>query len=169
VSQFEWKDWLGPTSVLIASIITQLVTVILVFANQQQTYKRYAKEKLWDLKRELYSDALSKLGDIYYIYEDVHPKYSNPMVTEEQKLKLRADEQEVFDIINELQKIIDGNQVIVSSPFSELYRPIHNIYFWAFGTATNDYHTVLAKRRKEVRRIHKALIEQARQELDIGK
>jgi hypothetical protein len=47
---YDWKDLVGPAGVLIASIITQIATVGILFANQRLSYKRYAKEKLWDLK-----------------------------------------------------------------------------------------------------------------------
>jgi hypothetical protein len=168
MSQLEWKDFAGPTSVLIASIVTQLVTVILVFVSQRQAYKRYGREKMWDLKRELYSKALSKLTEMYNVYISIRKRYPFPTLTKEQASEVMPDEEKVFSTIIDFQTLIHDNEAIFSKSFVKLCEPIHGIYDVVHGTAANDYARVLAVRKREIHDIHKTLLEQTRKELGTG-
>ena len=165
MSQLEWKEFAGPTSVLIASIITQLVTVIILFENQNLSYKRYAKEKLWDLKRELYSKIISKLSDMHGDYVKAHALYTIEGADEEFKRNALSNEKAFFDKLLEAQTFFQDNQPIFSKAFSDNFQAIYKIHRSQADTAFADYAFVLLTRRNSVRDIHASLLKQSQIEL----
>jgi hypothetical protein len=52
----DWKDVLSPAGVLVAALITQLVTIGVTIGNHRLTFRRYGQEKVWDIRRGLQPD-----------------------------------------------------------------------------------------------------------------
>jgi len=117
MSQLEWKDWIGPGGVLLASIITQVVTVALLIANNRMAYKRSRREKLWDLKRDLYSKVIAKVGEIK---------------SDDTEARKRASESEyqTFPKIMQAQDLFCDNYLIFSRALLEKFEPINGNNLW---------------------------------------
>jgi hypothetical protein len=168
MDQLGWKDLVGPRGVLLAVIIAQIVTVSLIFANNKLGYKRSQREKLWDLKRELYSKVISKVGDIQSAYS-MTSGLSGPsefLCANEDIIKQAMEnEYDVFQIIIEAQELFKDNYVILSRTFLKTFRPINDIEMLNFYDP-KSYDDLLAERRRFFDKLHKALVEQARKELE---
>jgi hypothetical protein len=164
VNNFEWKDLAGPVGVLLASIITQLVTIGVLFANQRLSYKRYAHEKLWDLRRELYSKMLSNLSEMVAIYVKVHGLYTLQGADEEHKRATLLEERIYFDELLEVQALFLDNQPIFSKAFADRFTLVYDVQK-VDPTNEADYASVLAQRRRRIYDAHASLLEQAQREL----
>jgi hypothetical protein len=160
----EWKDLTGPAGVLIASIITQIVTVGILFANHRLSYRRYSKEKMWDLKRELYSKVLSKLSEVISAYLSAKTLYA--LDGSDDKLTANAMEQEnrTFPLIHEAQTIFRDNYAIFSREFTRNFDVILDMH--SPEIPEDNYGDALEFRLSVIRKIHDNLLEQARKELN---
>ena len=158
----EWKDLTGPAGVLIASIITQIVTVGILFANHRLSYRRYSKEKMWDLKREMYSKVLSKLSEVISAYISAQTLYL--LDGSDDRLRANATEQEnrTFPLIQEAQTLLRDNYVIFSREFTRKFDAIYDTP----EVSEDDYGDELEFRLSLVRKLHDDLLEQARKELN---
>ena len=169
MGQLGWKDLIGPGGVLLSSIITQLVTIALLFANNNMAYKRSRREKLWDLKRELYSKVISKVIDIQAAYAMARGLYDLPGADDALKKTAMENEYNVFQTIIQAQDIFDDNYLMFSRAFLRAYAPIKDLNMLE-PTLSNaePYSNVLAERKRFMDKLHVSLVAQARKELETG-
>jgi hypothetical protein len=169
--QLEWKDLIGPCGVFLATIITQIVTVALLFANNKMTYKRSRREKLWDLKRELYSKVISKVSAIQSDYAMTTQFYHlNPGGDEEDAFRKTAAQMEYtsFPTIIQVQNVFRDNYLIFSRAFLRAFEPINDITLYDPSRNAESYGDVLIERKSLLATLHESLVAQARKELETG-
>jgi hypothetical protein len=165
-----WKELIGPGGVLLASIIAQIVTVIIVFANNRMAYKRSRREKLWDLKREIYSKVISKVSDILAAYDKAIEVYNVPGADESLKKTAAENERTVFQKIVEAQELFRDNYLIFSRAFLRIFQSINGIKMLDLYNypGPESYDVILAERKRWLNELHESLVKQARKELETG-
>ena len=157
MGQLEWKDVIGPGGVLLASIITQLVTTILLFANNGMAYKRSRREKLWDLKRELYGKVISKVSEIETEYLAAETFYNfNQDEFDDGRKRSSEMEYNIFPKISQTQTIFQDNYLVFSRGFIRAFERIFDFTLYDPSQATKSYGDVLAERRHLVAKLHTA-------------
>ena len=64
--------------VIVAATVSALVTIGVPVVNHFLSRQRYAQEKLWDIRREAYSKALSGLSQAseHYFVSDIYPVHA---------------------------------------------------------------------------------------------
>jgi hypothetical protein len=164
----EFKYIAGPLGVLLACLITQAVTIAALFWGQSLAYRRFRHEKLWDLKREVYSKILSKLAKMEAGFSLTAGLYSVPGATDEFRKETLAKLPEIYRIITEIQEILEDNFAILSGDFLSAYQRLNEIHKptrMENIQKTQNYADILNQQRKIINDVHKALEQQTRKEL----
>jgi hypothetical protein len=165
-----WKELIGSGGVLLASIIAQIVTVALLFANNRMAYKRSRREKLWDLKREVYSKVIAKVSEILDAYSQAIAIYSTSGADESAKKIASQNEHIVFQKILQAQDLFRDNYLIFSRAFLRRFQSINGIEALDLCNypGPESYDVILAERKRWLSELHESLVEQARKELETG-
>ena len=168
MGQLGWKDLIGPGGVFLATIITQIVTVTLLFANNRMAYKRSRREKLWDLKRELYSKVVAEVSDIKDHYSKAVALYNIPDIDENLKKSVLEREKAIIPKIVHAQDLFHDNYLILSRAFLRIFQSIDDVYQNDPSRDSKSFGEVLTARKRVVDKLHESLVAQARKELDTG-
>lgn len=117
MTMLEWKDLVSPLAVLSATMITQIVTICVVFANNNLSSRRYSREKLWELKKAAYSEILSQVKRVVSAYRTSGMPFPASVSEEEQAEYRRKHAKQAYEAKELFQVLIAEHYLICSKAF----------------------------------------------------
>jgi hypothetical protein len=153
---------------IITAVVTATTTLVVVFVTNRLALFRSSKEKLWDLKRQVYGQILSELADAErvldvaneFIVERGYEYYHGTEYYSKHQSKL-------FDHLFSIRKKFSDDYLILSDSFIELFQKLSDELF--LDEPNEDPPERHERIEGAVKKYRPLLTTQARNELNIPK
>jgi hypothetical protein len=127
--------------VVVAAVLSATVTICVPLVNHSLTRRRYASEKLWDVRKDMYSSLLSNISEAKQQASFAVSLNRSPSDEKQQADALECT-QKALEAVDRAQEALRANYLLCSPRMRKIWADIHNqtgLIYVVYGPADKEF------------------------------